>query len=279
MKNTVVGAYKLTRLLNCLYASAATLLGGYISMGYFPTKLWIAAGVVATLTAAGNVMNDYYDLEIDRINKPKRAIPSGQISTTSAAWWAVILTILSLGMSLWLDLSMTLVAGGIALLLVVYSWRLKHTFLIGNAVVGFMSAMTVVYGGMAVGNVQATIMLAFVILFFIFCREILKTIEDYEGDRLLGARTIAVVLGKVSALRIFFGLAILVIVLSLLPWFLNTVSVIYPIMVIPGVNLVLLVAAIILLKRPTQKAIRMTVLATKASWIFWFLAMFVGVVV
>jgi geranylgeranylglycerol-phosphate geranylgeranyltransferase len=278
MVNTFIGAYRLTRLLNCVYASAATLLGGYISAGSFPPRLWIAAGVVASLTAAGNVMNDYFDLEIDRINKPKRAIPSGQISLISAAWWAVILSVIGLVLSLFLDLVMAMIAAGILVLLVAYSWRLKHTFLLGNVAVGFMSAMTVVYGGMAVGNVQSTIVLAFVILLFIFCREILKTIEDYEGDRLLGARTVAVVLGKVSALRLFFGLALLVIALSLLPWLLNTVSIIYPILVIPGVNLVLLVVAIILLKRPTQKAIRMSVLVTKATWVFWFVAMFVGVV-
>jgi geranylgeranylglycerol-phosphate geranylgeranyltransferase len=278
MVNTIIGAYRLTRLLNCVYASAATLLGGYISAGGFPPRLWVAAGVVACLTAAGNVMNDYFDLEIDRINKPKRAIPSGQISMLSAAWWSFILAVIGLGLSLTLDIAMLLVAVGVLSLLVAYSWRLKHTFLVGNVVVGFMSALTVVYGGMAVGNFRPTILLAFLILFFIFCREILKTIEDYEGDRLLGARTIAVVLGKVSALRIFFGLAILVNILSLLPWFLKTVSIIYPIMVIPGVNLVLLAVAIVLLKRPTQKAIHVGVLATKASWIFWFVAMFVGVV-
>jgi geranylgeranylglycerol-phosphate geranylgeranyltransferase len=183
-----------------------------------------------------------------------------------------------LGLSIFLDLVMALIAAGILVLLVAYSWKLKHTFLLGNVAVGFMSAMTVVYGGMAVGNVQSTIVLAFVILLFIFCREILKTVEDYEGDRLLGARTVAVVLGKVSALRLFFGLALLVIFLSLLPWLLNTVSIIYPILVIPGVNLVLLAVAIILLKRPTQKAIRMSVLVTKATWVFWFVAMFVGVI-
>lgn len=222
-------------------------------------------------------MNDYFDVETDRINKPFRVLPAGQLSAAAAARWAVALVAVSLGLSTLLGTVMALIAVVMAVLSYVYSWKLKPSFLVGNAVISVMSAMTIVYGGMAVGSVGPTLVPALLILLFMFCREILKTVEDYEGDRQGGARTIAVAWGKMGALRVFGVLAVLVAFLSLLPWLLGNVSASYLLLVIPGVDAVLLLAAFVLLKRPTRRYIRMALVATKADWVLWTVAMFIGV--
>lgn len=273
----IVGAIKITRPLNCLSALGSVILGGYLTTDLGTPWLWIAAATAAMLTAAGNVVNDYSDVETDRINKPFRVLPSGQLSTAAAARWAVALVAVGLGLSTLLSAAMAFIATVMAVLLYVYSWKLKQSFLVGNAVISVMSAMTIVYGGMAVRSIGPTLVPALLILLFMSCREILKTVEDYEGDRLGGARTIAVVWGKTQALRAFAILAVLVVFLSLLPWLLRQVSAAYLLLVIPGVDAVLLLAVFVLLKRPTRRYIRMALVATKADWVLWTVAMFIGV--
>jgi len=272
----IIGAIKITRPLNCLSALGSVILGGYLTTDPGTPRLWIAAAVAATLTAAGNVVNDYSDVETDRINKPFRALPSGQLSPTAAARWAMALVAIGLGLSTLLGTVMALIAAVMAALLYVYSWKLKPSFLVGNAVISVMSAMTIVYGGMAVNSIRPTLVPALLIFVFMFCREILKTVEVYEGDRLVGARTIAVVWGKIGALRVFGALAVLVSFLSLLPWLLGDVSVAYLLLVVPGVDAVLLSVAFILLRQPTQRDIRMAWVATKAAWVLWIVTMFIG---
>jgi geranylgeranylglycerol-phosphate geranylgeranyltransferase len=273
----VVGAIKITRPLNCLSALGSVILGGYVSAGFDVPRLWVAGVVAATLTATANVVNDYFDVETDCINKPFRALPSSQLSTTAAVRWAVVLATIGLGLSLFLGIVMTLIAVLMVVLLYAYSWKLKRHFLVGNALVSLMSAMTCIYGGIAVKKVGPAIIPALLILLFIFCREILKTVEDYEGDYQIGARTVAVVLGKTGALRAFAALAVLVVLISLLPWLLGTVSTLYPVLVVPGVDGVLLLAAAVLLKWPTQRFVRMALAATKADWVLWVAAMFISV--
>lgn len=276
MVRAIIGAIKITRPLNCLSALGSVILGGYLTTKSVAPRLWIAAVVAAMMTAAGNVVNDYFDVEIDRINKPYRVLPSGQLSRAAAGCWALALVVTGLSLSSLLNTAMALIAAVMAMLSYVYSWKLKSSFLVGNSVVGIMSAMTVIYGGMTVGSVAPTIVPALVILLFMLCREILKTAEDYKGDRQGDARTIAVAWGRMGALRVFSVLAALVAFLSLLPWLLGNVSVAYPILVIPGVDAVLLLSAVVLLKRPNRRYIRMALVATKADWVLWLVAMFIG---
>lgn len=223
------------------------------------------------------MVNDCSDVETDRINKPFRVLPSGQLSPVAAGWWAMALVAIGLGLSMLLGAVMMLTATVMAVSLYTYSSKLKQSFLVGNAVVSVMSGMTVIYGGMAVGSVGPTLVPAVVILLFMLCREILKTVEDYEGDCQTGARTIAVVWGKMGALRVFRVLAVAVAFLSLLPWALGNVSGAYPIVVIPGISLVLLLAAFVLLRQPDRRRIRIALIATKIDWILWTAAMFIGI--
>ena len=275
--STFAGAVRITRPLNCVSAGGAVLLGGYLSAGLGPARLWGAAVVATLLTAAANVVNDAFDIETDRVNKPWRALPSGQLSARAATYLAATLLIVALGLSFRMGLAMALVAVVMAVLLLLYSWKLKPTFLAGNLVIGGMSAMTVIYGGMVVGDVRPTLLPALMILLFVFCREVLKTVEDYDGDLIAGARTVAVVLGKLRALWLYAFLAALTAVASLLPWLLGDVSDVYVLLVVPGVTAVLLASAVILLRLPSRRNVRIALIATKADWVLWTIAMFIGV--
>ena len=276
MLRGIASATRLTRPLNCLSAGGCVIMGSYLSTGLGDIRSWIAAGAATLLTAAANIVNDYFDLEVDRVNKPSRVLPSGLMGRPAAARFAVALVVIGLGLSAWAGLAMALVAVLMAVLLVVYSWKLKLTFLVGQLVIGGMSAMTVVYGGMAVGSVLPTLLPAVGIFLLVFCREILKTVEDFEGDRLAGARTVAVVWGKTNALRSYAVVAVLASVVALVPLLQSNASGVYALLVIPGVDAILLISALVLLRQPSGRYVRMTLAATKAGWVLFLIAMFVG---
>jgi len=71
---------RITRPHNAVVAGLTALLGYLIATGTLTSPSLLLAVVVVLVTAAGNVINDVYDIEIDRINRPERPIPSGEIS-------------------------------------------------------------------------------------------------------------------------------------------------------------------------------------------------------
>lgn len=197
------GLYKLARPFNALSGALAVFLGGYVA----GTGEWLnvgLAGLVAFLvTGAGNAWNDYLDIEIDKINQPQRALPSGIVSPLAAVRLSLVLTAVALLISAFINLPSFLIVLVFSIILYLYSWKLKSTVLMGNLTVAITSAMTVIFGGAAAGNVRPTLWLAVIITTAILGREILKTIADYEGDLRQQCRTIATVWGKRTA-RIFF---------------------------------------------------------------------------
>ncbi len=197
------GLYKITRPFNAVTGALAVFLGGYVA----GTEAWgpvIMAGLATMLVAAAaNAWNDYLDLEIDKINQPQRALPSGMISPRAALIFSLLLNILALVMAAFVNGPAFAIVLFFSVVLYLYSWRLKSTILLGNITVALVTAMTVILGGAASGNVQPTLWLAVIIGISILGREVLKTIADYEGDASQQVRTIATGWGKRPA-RIFF---------------------------------------------------------------------------
>ena len=169
-------------------------------------------------TAAGNVINDYYDYEIDLINKPQRPIPSGRISLKGGRNYAYLLFILgticgfliSYMTDNWIPLVIVLIAD---VVLYLYAYKLKATPLIGNMSVGFMTGLTFVFGGYTLNN-PTIISTSFFLGFFAFvmttARELIKDIEDTEGDKSVGAKTLPIVHGK----KITAALAVILIIVD-----------------------------------------------------------------
>jgi geranylgeranylglycerol-phosphate geranylgeranyltransferase len=199
----IKGLYKLARPFNAVNGAIAVFLGGYVAGTGEWLKIALAALVAFLVTSSGNAWNDYLDIEIDKINQPHRALPAGIISPPAAVIFSLGLTVLSLVVAAFINLNSFLIVLVFSVILYVYSWKLKSTVLMGNLTVAVTSAMTVIFGGTAAGNVRPTLWLAVIITTGILGREVLKTIADYEGDLKQHCRTIATVWGKRTA-RIFF---------------------------------------------------------------------------
>jgi geranylgeranylglycerol-phosphate geranylgeranyltransferase len=172
---------------------------------------WMLLGVVALVTAAGYVINDIYDIDIDRINKPGRPLPSGVLSVRLATiLYIAFLCILLVSISrLPRLLAVWIVVW--AVMLHLYSARLKRIFLAGNIFVSIVSASTFLLGALAGGRITSGLLPACYTFFFMLGREFVKDCEDFEGDRMCGARTVPVVSGKGRALTfaaVVFGLLV-----------------------------------------------------------------------
>ena len=155
-------------------------------------------------TAAGNVINDYFDYNIDLVNKPERPIPSGRISLKNGKNYAYFLFfagtvcgfLISYLTDNWIPFIIVLIAD---VILYLYAYKLKTTPLIGNLAVGFMTGFGFVFGGFTINNpniIMTSIFLGFFAFVMTTAREIVKDIEDVEGDKKDGARTLPILIGK-----------------------------------------------------------------------------------
>ncbi|MEE1129100.1 MAG: UbiA family prenyltransferase [Methanobrevibacter sp.] len=175
----------------------------------FNIPLLLALLAVFFETAAGNVINDYFDYNIDLVNKPERPIPSGRISLKNGRNYGYLLFalgticgfLISYLTNNWIPFLIVLLAD---VVLYLYAYKLKSTPLIGNLAVGFMTGFGFVFGGFTLNN-ESIILTSIFLGFFAFvmttARELVKDIEDMEGDKSEGARTLPILYGeKITAI-------------------------------------------------------------------------------
>ena len=171
MGQTIRGLFKLSRPVSTLTGVLAVVLGGYVA----GTEAWgqIALAALATMfiSASSNAWNDYRDIEIDRINQPQRALPSGMVSPRAALVFSIVLAILSIVVAALINPTALVIAVISNILLYVYSVWLKSTVLLGNMTVALISAMSPVFGGVAAGNYRPSLWLGAIIFVGILGRE------------------------------------------------------------------------------------------------------------
>ena len=202
---------------NAMMGAIAIILVAIIDRS-FNIPVILAMLAVFFETAAGNVINDYFDYNIDLINKPERPIPSGRISLKAGRNYGYLLFLLgtlcgfliSLMTGNWIPFGIVLLAD---VVLYLYACRLKSTPLIGNLTVGFMTGFGFVFGGFCLNNpeiISTSLYLGFFAFVMTTARELIKDIEDMEGDKAEGARTLPILYGE----KITAALAVILIVVD-----------------------------------------------------------------
>ncbi|HSG28830.1 MAG TPA: geranylgeranylglycerol-phosphate geranylgeranyltransferase [Candidatus Krumholzibacterium sp.] len=261
--------FDILRLVRLHNITAAVLcVGAGYWMAYpraFPPFLLLAA--VALVTAAGNVINDYYDIDIDRINKPRRALPSGGISRRTAFLFYLFLILLLVSVFPGLELFQ---AGWLAVwvtALHMYSRALKRMPLLGNLTVAVVTGSGFLLGAVSAGDAGAGVIPGVLTFFFVTGREIIKDCEDIEGDERCGARTLPVVAGVARSSRAAAGIFLALVLAFPVPWMTGVYSGAYGwIMVISMLPLLLMSFIFSLLGR----RFRMVTMLLKAG-------MFIGI--
>ncbi|MFD1641486.1 geranylgeranylglycerol-phosphate geranylgeranyltransferase [Halohasta litorea] len=235
----------LTRPGNAISAGALTFTGAFVAGGITTAPAAVVAAVVATITATGggNAINDYFDREIDAINQPERPIPRGDISARGALWYSLLLFAIATGAALLLPTAAIVIALFNFVALVAYTELFKGLPGVGNVLVGYLTGSTFLFGGAAVGEPFGAVALFGLAAIATLTREIVKDVEDIDGDREEGLRTLPIVIGERRALFVGVAVMVLAVVASGWPYLAGTFGVVYLAVVIPA-DLVMLGATI-----------------------------------
>ena len=245
---TLIAYLELARPLNGVIAFISAWLGGmFASQGKLENlvdiRLLLVSISALVLLSAGNAINDYCDYRIDQINRPRRPLPSGRIRRIEALIFSIVL----IGIGIWLGTLINKNATGIAILvsisLVSYAFWWKRTPFVGNLVVSGLTGLTFIAGGVAIDSAQGTLIPAIFAFLFTMAREIVKDLEDTEGDLKNNVKTLATLNPRV-AVWIAISFMALVILFSPIPYLLGWYAWHYLIAVVIGVDLVLIGLAI-----------------------------------
>ncbi|MDK2915861.1 MAG: geranylgeranylglycerol-phosphate geranylgeranyltransferase [Euryarchaeota archaeon] len=210
---------RITRPHNAVVAGLTALIGYLIATGTLTPPSLLLAVIVALITAGGNVVNDVCDVEIDRINRPDRPMPAGEISLAGARAYAAALFIAGIAIATLTPpfcLALALVNSG---LLIAYAVRLKRIPLLGNAAVAYLTASVFLFGGAFAGveGLVRNLSLAAITFLATIARELLKAAEDVDGDAAGGARTFPMIAGIRRTGILAFACACGAVLVSLLP--------------------------------------------------------------
>ena len=208
----------LTRPGNMVLTAIAVVAGAFIAAGTdisnFQIEILICCLCSMMLVGGGNELNDYNDRKTDKENHPKRPIPSGSVSPDSAYMYAQAL--LGLGLLillLTLENKMPFVIALIGvILLIAYENGLKAAGITGNVVVGLMSGAVFLFAGMAVNDPGPTLWMFGLAVLATITREIVKDIQDLEGDT--DRRTLPSRIGIESSLNLSILILLIAIGLS-----------------------------------------------------------------
>jgi geranylgeranylglycerol-phosphate geranylgeranyltransferase len=269
-----------------------------------PIAFAILSGML--IAAGANVINDLCDIDIDKINRPQRVLPSGKLSTSSALAVTIFLFVCGNFFSIFINLAAVTVAAATSILVIVYSRWLKRQPVTGNLAVSAATALAFIYGALAAqiglsarpvasvemlgaslmenrmnirswtGDWRAGIFPAVFSFLFHFGREVIKDLEDQIGDKAVRARTLPLAYGLTiaqSTATAAFGLLIAV---TWLPYCFGLYGSVYLWIVVLGVDSVLLFAIYWLWKCPQPNHMRKASAILKADMLVGLAAIYWG---
>lgn len=211
----VFAAIMLIRPINGFVAALSMLPAGTIACGHF-VILWRESALIFSLVSFGYVVNDIFDVRADLINRPNRALPSGQVSVATA--WGIAAACLLAASAAMIGASTTewIYYVAVAILLYAYAWRISSWLIVGNMLVALLCASVFLLAGLACGGVTTVknVLITGALLTFLYHlgREIIKDIEDVAGDGAIARSTIPLKWGAGVAratATVVFGILIL----------------------------------------------------------------------
>lgn len=188
------------------------------------------------IAAAGYIINDYFDQNIDQVNKPDKMVVNVIINRRWVIFWHMTLSLAGLfftALALPIPQYWHLVLGNLAaiLLLWLYSTNFKKQLLIGNILISLLTAWVILILFFAkyplvmqemlgldhakVRFFRLTILYAAFAFIISLVREVVKDMEDIEGDQKYGCRTMPIVWG-IRVTKVFVGVWLVVLIASLL---------------------------------------------------------------
>jgi 4-hydroxybenzoate polyprenyltransferase len=208
---TATGLIALVRIRACLAGGGSVLLGAFLSRGFTGLadgRSVIGSAAIVMAIAAANTANDLVDLKPDRIGLRHRPLADGRLSVRLARTMMVVSVTAAMLLAFSAGLVLGLAMSVLLALAIGYSYWLKDTVVLGNAVVACCASAPVFLGGIGAGSVTSAIWAASALSFlFIFSYEVLKTLRDREPDAAAGLRTLATIAAPGVSMRLFLASA------------------------------------------------------------------------
>lgn len=207
------------------------IMGQLLAAGKFASIHVTIFGFVSVflISASILVLNDYYDVETDKINAPHRPIPSNLVSPSEALIFAISLLAIGLFLSYSITRVTFFISIGLAIVGFLYNRYFKKTGLLGNFMVSFSVGMTFIYGGASVGLPfnKIVLLFGFIAALIDLGEEIAADAMDVKGDALINSNSIAIKHGKRKAIFVSFYIFVIVILLSIIPFLFKWFSPVY----------------------------------------------------
>lgn len=184
-------------------AAAACLIPAFF---WGDWRLWVLIFTTAAIAAAGYIINDYYDIKIDLINKPNRVVVGKSITRRYALLFHSALNFFAIAMGFLLSWKIGAIHFVSAFLLWLYSNQLKRQPLVGNLTVALLTGLCVELVNIFYGVNNHFITVYAVFAFFMtLVREIVKDMEDWRGDSTFGCQTLPILWGLRKTKAFVFG--------------------------------------------------------------------------
>ncbi|MDH7516036.1 MAG: geranylgeranylglycerol-phosphate geranylgeranyltransferase [Bacteroidota bacterium] len=273
------GLLRISRPLNAGIAFLSILAAGMIAgTGIEKVIAILPAAVFGTLIGtAGNVFNDLLDIDIDRVNKPKRPLVEGSVTRPAAVGWGTACAVAgAAGSSLYGAETFAIACAALAVL-AVYNLSLKRIPLLGNAVVACLTGAAFLYGSSAAGDIVRGSVPALLAAGFNLPRELLKDIEDVEGDKQCGVSTFPVRFGVRLSRDLAVALLLCLLVGTSVPFFLGYYSAAYLLVVVAGIAPVIVLQIVRLSRSPTPESAGRAAVALKYDMVVGVAAVVAGV--
>lgn len=199
MKKFLVSFLRLTRVWNLIILAVSQCFTAIMlisTVNIFHVRFLLLVVSTGLIAAAGYIINDYYDVKIDLVNKPERVVIGQGITRRYAILLHSVLSILGVAVGLYLDWRIGFINFAAAFLLWWYSNDLKRQPLIGNIVIAILTGLSIVIVDALyhTGNPLIFIYASFA-FFMTLIREIIKDMEDLKGDNTFGCRTLPIIWG------------------------------------------------------------------------------------
>ncbi len=238
MVKKIIAVIKIIRPVNILIVLLSVIISSVIcaSTGYSIRIIIFASLSAGFAAAAGNTINDIFDIEIDKLNRPDRPLPSNVISRKQALIMYFLFIIISLFLGYLINDAAFIVACSANMILFLYSYKFKSIPLFGNSIVASLTGLAFLYGGIAVNNVRFAVIPAVFAFLINAIREIVKDMEDVKGDSANNIKTFPILKGYKSANNLILILGIILIAATFFPFITRLYKIEYFIIIMLSVN-------------------------------------------
>ena len=265
---TIFSYINILRPLNLFFSALSVIIVALLldTINYI-SQIFYAIVVVMMFAGSSNILNDIFDINIDRTNQPNRPLPSGEISVWAAIFYMFVLYMLGI----YTVFNLPSLAIKIALFfvlptLILYTPLFKTIPLVGNMAIASVLGVVFLFSEAAfTGEVNRMWTPAWLAFGLSFIRELIKDTADVDGDKINGVITFPVKFGINSSLYLTYGLIILFCGLCWIPYLNNHYGKLYAITLLFAVEIPLILSIFFLRKNPTSSGCAIVSRVTK--WI------------